>query len=315
MEDAAAYPLLQLPPAVQENGRFTAAIIAALALHLCALVLGLYTPTARHMGEEAGSPDGVTVEIVDANELSSLPGQPPAAPAPPAMEAVPSPKVSAVAQQPPTEPAPDLKPSTSEEAPKEALKEAPDELPNETAKETPEPTQPPAPPAAKLQDLDPNLFKIEPQSQPKTDAKPAQLPPPAAKARPPAKPEKPEKPAQLSMTVPTPSFTSSNDMSGRSAGISRPAGITRSGLNDEFGRGVIRALRQTMPPNGRAARATVRFVLSTNGNILEVELVQTSGDPTLDRNVVFAVKQANFPIPATNLTALDRQFRVTYVYR
>lgn len=106
-------------------------------------------------------------------------------------------------------------------------------------------------------------------------------------------------------------------MTGRDAAMSRPPGITRSGLNDEFGRGVIRALRQTMPPpNGRQmARATVRFVLTPDGNLLEAEIVASSGDPILDRNIVFAVKQANFPIPATNLTAIDRQFRVTYIYR
>ena len=117
------------------------------------------------------------------------------------------------------------------------------------------------------------------------------------------------------MTVPTPAFSPAESATGRNAGLSRPAGITRSGLNDEFGRGVISALRQTMPPNNRTAQATVRFVLSADGNLLEVELVRSSGDAVLDQNVVFAVKQANFPIPATNLTALDRQFRVTYVYR
>ena len=290
MEDAAAYPLLTLPPAAQDNSRFTAAIIAALALHLAALVIGLYTPTTQRMGEETGSAEGMTVEIVDASELSSQAGQPPAQ-APPKAEAPPSPPEPATPPQTAAQPAPDLKPSTHEEAP------APAPEPQVAAKSPPSPTA--------LEDLDPSLFKI----QPKAEAKPE----PHSAAKQP-KVAKPEKPAQLSMTVPTPSFTSSNDMSGRSAGISRPAGITRSGLNDEFGRGVIRALRQTMPPNNRIAQATVRFVLTADGNLLEVELVHSSGDPMLDKNVVFAVKQANFPIPATNLTALDRQFRVTYVY-
>ena len=299
MEDAAAYPLLALPPAAQENSRFRAAIIAALALHLAALVIGLYAPTTQRMGEETGSPDGMTVEIVDASELASPAAQPPAAPPvqpPPAAEAAPSPPEPAAPQQTGAEPAPDLKPSTHEEAP------AP-------AKVEPAPAKPPPSPATALDNLDPSLFKI----LPKAEAKPE--PHPAAKQTKAAKPEKPDKPAQLSMTVPTPSFTSSNDVSGRSAGLSRPAGITRSGLNDEFGRGVIRALRQTMPPNNRIAQATVRFVLSADGNLVEVELVHSSGDAALDQNVVFAVKQANFPIPATNLTAIDRQFRVTYVYR
>ena len=41
---------------------------------------------------------------------------------------------------------------------------------------------------------------------------------------------------------------------GRSAAATRPPGVTRSGENDEFGRGVIRALRETMPaPRGMLA--------------------------------------------------------------
>lgn len=289
MEDTAAYPLLELPPASQENTRFAAAIIAALALHLAALVIGIATPTHQQMGEETGSQDGVTVEIADENEISGRTAQPAAPP--------PQPASQPAKEVPPTQPAPDLKPTTTEEVP------APVEQP--PVEQAPAPAKP-----ATLENLDPSLFKIQPNEQAKAEAKPntpaKQQPKPAAK---------PEKPAQLSMTVPMPSFTSSSEAPGRSAGVSRPAGITRSGLNDEFGRGVIRALRQTMPPNNRIAQATVRFVLSKDGNLSEVELVSSSGDPILDQNVVFAVKQANFPIPATNLTALDRQFRVTYVYR
>lgn len=302
MEDAAAHPLLELPPATQENGRFTVAIIAALTLHAAALALGLVTPPRHVLGDESGSPDGVTVEIADPSELSGRPAQPAAPPAqpPPAMTQAQTPPEPAPAQPAPAEAAPDLKPSTQEDAPAPVA-----EAPAKEAAAEP----PPAAPAAALDD--PNLFKI----QPKTEATPSPQPAAQPKSAKQQKPAKPEKPAQLSMTVPTPSFTSSNDLSGRSAGVSRPPGITRSGLNDEFGRGVVRALRQTMPPNGRSAQATVRFVLSADGNLLEVALVQSSGDAALDRSVVFAVKQANFPIPATNLTALDRQFRVTYVYR
>jgi periplasmic protein TonB len=297
MEDTAAYPLLELPPALQENSRFTAAIIAALALHLAALVIGFATPAPQLMGEATGSQEGVTVEIADENEISGRTAQPAVTPPP-------KPATAPATEAPPSRPAPDLKPSTHEEAPTPAKEEA---------KEAPEPAAP------ALENLDPNLFKIQPDGQTPDGQASNKQAKPEPKPHQPAKPTKPaakpEKPAQMSMTVPMPSFTSSSEAPGRSAGVSRPAGITRSGLNDEFGRGVIRALRQTMPPNNRIAQATVRFVLSKDGNLSEVELVSSSGDPILDQNVVFAVKQANFPIPATNLTALDRQFRVTYVYR
>ena len=102
---------------------------------------------------------------------------------------------------------------------------------------------------------------------------------------------------------------------GRSAAFARPPGITRSGENDEFGRGVVRALRQTMPGSTMLSQVTVRLLLSENGNLIEVRLVRSGGDPILDQNVVFAVKQSNFPIPPVGSTELDRTFMVTYVYR
>ena len=289
MEDAAAYPLQEPPYAALDNGRFTAAIIAALALHLAVLVIGLATPTPRLMGEETGSPEGLSVEIVDASELPSATA--------PSTASAPSAQTAPAVAQPPSPPAPVTQETTTEKVAAES--------------------QPPAVPAQAIavENLDPSLFEI----QPKTEAKPQSHPAAAeSNAHGPAKQPnaaKPEKSSQLSMTVPTPAFSPAESATGRNAGLSRPAGITRSGLNDEFGRGVISALRQTMPPNNRTAQATIRFVLSADGNLLEVELVRSSGDAVLDQNVVFAVKQANFPIPATNLTALDRQFRVTYVYR
>ena len=102
---------------------------------------------------------------------------------------------------------------------------------------------------------------------------------------------------------------------GRSAAVSRPPGVTRSGENDEFGRGVIRALRRTMPTSpGMLGRVTVRLLLSDTGNLTEVRLIRSAGDPHLDQSVVFAVKQSSFPIPPAGSTLGDRTFLVTYIY-
>ena len=57
------------------------------------------------------------------------------------------------------------------------------------------------------------------------------------------------------------------------AAVMRPPGITRSGENDEFGRGVIRALRKTMPTSRMLGQVTVRFFLSETGNLVEVRVV------------------------------------------
>jgi protein TonB len=102
---------------------------------------------------------------------------------------------------------------------------------------------------------------------------------------------------------------------GRSASVARPPGVTRSGENDDFGRGVIRALRQTMPGSrGTVGRVTIRLFLSQNGNLDEVRVVKSSGDANLDQSVVFAAKQASFPIPPSRSTLSDRTFLVTYIY-
>jgi protein TonB len=102
---------------------------------------------------------------------------------------------------------------------------------------------------------------------------------------------------------------------GRSAAFARPPNITRSGENDEFGRGVIRALRRTMPGSDRLGQVTIRLFLSETGNLLEAHLIRSGGDPIMDQNVVFSAKQASFPIPPNGATVADRTFLVTYVYR
>ena len=65
---------------------------------------------------------------------------------------------------------------------------------------------------------------------------------------------------------------------GRAAAVMRPPGITRSGENDDFARGVIRALRRTMPAVDRPGRVTIRLLLSDKGSIREVQLVRSGSD-------------------------------------
>jgi len=103
---------------------------------------------------------------------------------------------------------------------------------------------------------------------------------------------------------------------GRDASVGRPPNITRSGENDEFGRGVVRALRRTMPnPSGVSRRVTIRFLLSETGNLVNLALVRSSGDQQFDQNIMFAARQSSFPIPPAGSTLSDRLFLVTYIYR
>ena len=121
-------------------------------------------------------------------------------------------------------------------------------------------------------------------------------------------------PAPLDLRVPF-SATTSTARDG-SSGATRPAGITRSGENDKFGRDVIRSLRKTMPPpSGIKGRVTIRIFLDEKGNIAKAELVQSGGSPELDQSVLFSAHQATFPYPPNGATVADRTFRVTYVYK
>lgn len=130
------------------------------------------------------------------------------------------------------------------------------------------------------------------------DARPQQQP--QQRPEPSPKQSKPESP-----TIPGEKYAS----------FARPAGITRSGENDDFGRGVIRALRQTMPQlRSSRGRVTIRFLLSETGNLVEVRVVASTGDAALTQSVVFASKQSSFPIPPRGSTVIDRTFLVTYIY-
>ena len=70
--------------------------------------------------------------------------------------------------------------------------------------------------------------------------------------------------------APNPSTASPGE---RSEGVTRPSGITQSAENDEFGRAVMRSLRQIMPKPVKSGRVTLRLILSDNGRLQEMHLV------------------------------------------
>src|SRR5262249_58452374 len=84
---------------------------------------------------------------------------------------------------------------------------------------------------------------------------------------------------------------------GRSAAFARPPNITRSGENDEFGRGVIRALRRTMPGSDKLGQVTIRLLLSETGNLLEARLIRSGGGPPMVQNMGVFTNQPRFSIP------------------
>lgn len=302
---------------------FWGAFAAATALHAL-LLLGAGQAVPRHVGEADGSADGISVSVVTETDLRSQsmvpatpeppPGQPapvPQKPAPPVPESPPPqapqqdsaapPPLPAPLPEPVSEPVPDLKPS---------------QLPDPTPASEPAP-KPKAEQSleAALENEVPDLLAL-PNATAKPQKKDAAAQPKKAEAAPKPQPQPQQKRvAKLDLSPPAPSLTAPSGGGGRRAGMERPAGITRSGANDDFARGVIRALQGTMPQLREVlGRVTVRITLTENGNVSDVQVLRTANNATIDQSVVFAAKQTSYPFPPPNSNLADRTFMVTYIY-
>jgi protein TonB len=298
-------PLAAAPAAAAaaQDRVFWIGLACASVLHAALLVEASRSASLRQMGEKGGQPDGISVELIDAADLKAKnsfaeAGAPKGAEAP-QRKAIDKSKADK-AEQKSADPA--------EQKPPEAKPAEPAET--KTAALAP-PQEKPAPPKIEMELKAPSSpFALAPEALEK-------LPPPAQGAKPsepaPKAVPKPQKDARLKLDFTMPDTPTIPGPGG--AAMSRPAGYTRSGENDEFGRGVIRALRKTLPrPRDMRGRVTVRFLISPNGDLVEVQLLRSGGIPRLDQEVVFSVKQASFPFPPRNAPPVDRTFLVTYIY-
>lgn len=261
-----------------EERRFWIGLACVAVLH-AALLIGIGTANPRIMGEPEGKLDGISVELVDQADFES----------------------QTTVKLPQSPPQPQQDPARDPGAPPQPAR-TPTPPPVEAPRPTARPAEPQPPAVPPVEEQTPSLDAL-----PDLPGKQTPAPPPKSKPAPQRAPDRP-----LDLTMPAmPSLSPG----GRSAAVSRPPGVTRTGENDEFGRGVIRALRQTMPPpRDVRGRVTVRLLLSEHGNLVEVVVARSAGDPILDQNVVFAVKQSSFPIPPRGSSLIDRTFLVTYIY-
>ncbi len=277
------------------------------------LVGGYLTASSRRMGEADGAPNAMSVEVV---QEAAMPGALAPPPEPP-----PAPPSPAEPQQQPPPPEP------AKAAPPQA-KQPPQQAKAEPVKTAP-PSVPVAEEARSLPDIrgttDPDPQPSEaPPAERATAQKPTETaalmkemtelfaPDPARRNAPPAKnaPAQPTDP-----NAPRPVLDAPIEFQGNSSSFARPIDITRSGENDEFGRGVIRALRQTMPsPWGLKSRVTIKFLLTETGQVAEMRLVNGSGYPLVDQSVLFAASHSSFPRPPRGSKVSDRIFLVTYIY-
>lgn len=302
-ENTLALPERLVPPLERGQKLFRAALIVALLLHAAFFVeVGRSVP--RAVGDRSGSPDAIAVDIVTAADLASR-------------ETVALPPPGAPSETPPQQSEPQPKPQPAEPAEQPSPPDPPQAAPKPPETKPPA-EQPKAQEPALLPDFESTLPDLATIPQP-SESDPAESekpkpkepePAPSQEKSTPAK-KKPQKQARLDPSEPA----LKSAPPGRSASATRPPGITRSGENDEFGRGVVRALRMTMPPpRGIFGRVTVRLILTENGDLGDVQILDASGTP-IDQSVVFATRQTYFPLPPYKSTLADRTFIITYVYR
>ncbi|MGA7324504.1 MAG: energy transducer TonB [Rhodomicrobium sp.] len=99
----------------------------------------------------------------------------------------------------------------------------------------------------------------------------------------------------------------------RNVRVMRP-GATHIGKSDEFEKQVIWALGATVPMgNGKYGSTVVTFLVSTDGHVDGLKLLQSSGDNWLDTAALMAVRQAKMPVPPGGLPAGDRTFNIEYI--
>lgn len=308
---------------VQDYSRtFWIGLALAFTLHasmFVPLVGGYLTASSPRMGEADGALNSMSVEVV---QEAAMPGAtaPPPEP-PPAPPVPPEPAKAAPQEQPPPTPQ------------QEQAQQQPPQQPKAEPVPKPVPPAPPSVPVAEEARSLPDIRGTTELDPPPSEAPPAErataqkptetaalmkemtdlfAPDPVRRNAPPTK-AAPTLPADPN--APRPVLDTPMEFQGNSSSFARPVDITRSGENDEFGRGVIRALRQTMPsPWGLKSRVTIKFLLTETGQVAEMRLVQGSGYPLVDQSVVFAASHSSFPRPPRGSKVADRIFLVTYIY-
>ena len=331
-----------LAPQPRGERGFWLALALAVLLHMSFFV-GLWKAPVRYVGDPAGSVEGIDVDLVDASELASrmqgaaaapppsppVPQMEPSQPAEPATAAPPPPPTATASLQQPSPPvdrasappeaAKPAEPPPAEKAPEKAEQQEPAETPQprQEARKEPPPEKPP-PPAEEINLAD--LLKPQISSLPPTPKVKESKDKERSKERERQKERQKEARAEPAPARPridfSPPSSTSYSLPGGGAGVSRPPGITRSGENDDFARGVVAALRRTMPDQRqRFGRVTIRLILNEIGNVHSIELLSGSGTGSLDQDVQFAARQSNFPLPPRNAPVVDRTFQITYIYR
>ena len=277
--------------ATGHNTTFWIGLALAVALHGAPFLWFGHSSSApsmqQRMGERDGDPEAITVDVMDETAIAALAPPPPTPP--PQPESAPSPPVPVLEPPKPPTPAEKAKPPPPEQQ-AVAAPETPGDLPPERP-----PQKKPTESAELMKELV-ELFAPDPvrNNQPRDTV-------------PPTPPRDASEPNRVLETPMEFQFSS--------GGVGRPVDITRSGENDDYGRNVIRALKETIPdPHLLVGTVGIKFLLSETGQLLELQLVKSSGYPILDQSIVLAVNRSRFPVSARGSKVADRVFLVMYIY-
>ena len=246
------------------------ALLGSLTLHLApfaAVLLGVMTlgggesDTQHRLGDEAGRPDGINVEIINAEEydrryVSHTDGK-------------------GTGNE-------DAMPATAATASKATPTEVPPEKPK------------------------------QPQSAP-AEAPPTEVPPTEA---PPTKaPPKPEVADALTSQEAEQLVRSAQSELTSIVDASSRASLAAQGSASPAMRTIMRKLKRAMPSsNVTQGFLVVRIVLSADGGVASVGVLQSSGKPELDKRVVASIRGALAPDPSTHLAPKERLLQITYEY-
>lgn len=299
-------------PAHRDERQFRLAFGVALLAHAL-LLAGFYEAPVRQLGDPGGLDGAIAIDLASLSDVngtatvSDIGGQPPASPQDAGAAAPPIDIPPLFPSPEPTPPTPAPRPSAETAAAQKSADLASPAEPRVPDERRSEPTEP-----GITDKTAPSQKKTPPQAR--QDSKPEPRPPEPRAA--PAQPRQaPLAAPKLDLSLPSSAFDRPT-FTGSGAGLERPAGITRSGENDDFARGVIRALQRTMPQlSNTRGQVTVRITLDGRGNIVATVVTRPSGVQGLDQNVVFATKQTSYPIPPRNHVAADLVFLITYIYR
>lgn len=240
------------------------------------VALGGAAPAAvKRIGDERGTIDGVSAELIDAAEFNKR----------------------YIA----------FKAGTGE-----ADSEAAPRQPAQDAK--PQPAEPEKPAEQPVAELKPGDGWAPSAVSPTPDKPPSRKPDQQAKETPP-EPAKPEPQKALTEAEMRELLAQSMDEVASSLVAVSAPGAARLGEASPFVKSVIRTLKSNMPrPAGMKGNVVIQLIVGVTGEIEGLRIVKSSGRPELDRLVAERVYKTRLASPPATASLRERLFQITYSY-